>query len=218
MTDSVWLQAKVEYEERTGSLRKRIWNWQVAFLSSQVILFGSMGLNVWQGFQAKDKPYPILIDALGESVAAGFRERTTQDRMEEIRRGVMRLFVERVRMVSSDYQFQKDTIDRVYSYIAKNTPAYTFLSNWYRSDDGSPFVRSKDGTVSVQVQSVLPSSANVYLVEWIETQRDRNGRESEKSTWKGMFRIGITEWQTAEEAVRNPLGMYVMEVNWTKVT
>ena len=65
------------------------------------------------------------------------------------------------------------SIDRVYSHIANNSPAMSFISDYYRTNQ--PFVRAQKETVSVEVRSVLPTSERTIEIEWVETTRDLYG-------------------------------------------
>ena len=86
-------------------------------------------------------------------------------------------FVEAWRSVSSDAWLQRKQIFDAYAFIARADPAYVTLSEYWQKAENEPFARAEKETVSVEVKSVLPVTDNSYQIEWVETIRDRRGKQ-----------------------------------------
>ena len=110
-----------------------------------------------------------LHQAEDHGVAFGFADQTTVND-DRLRRSSICNWVEQLRLVTTDTVAQRKAIDLVYSQIAGGSAAQAFISDYYRA--GSPFDRAHTETVSVDVQSILPTSDLTYEVDWIETTRD----------------------------------------------
>jgi type IV secretion system protein VirB5 len=123
--------------------------------------------------------------------------------------------VEELRLVSTDGVAQRKAIDLVYSQIAGGSEAQAFVTEFYRS--GSPFDRARTETVSIDVQSVLPTSDRTYQVDWVETTRDLYGSVKTSERWKGSFTIAVNPPKDERLARINPLGVYVTNASWDRV-
>ncbi|MGI9071795.1 MAG: type IV secretion system protein [Bryobacteraceae bacterium] len=102
--------------------------------------------------------------------------------------------------------------DRVYAYIASGSQAQAFISEFYRGDP--PQKRAQTETVSVEVQSVLPTSDRI---EWAETTRDLYGTVTQKARWKSALTIAVNPPTDEATARINPLGIYVTNASWGKL-
>jgi type IV secretion system protein VirB5 len=71
--------------------------------------------------------------------------------------------------------------------------------------------------VSVDVNSVLPTSDRTYEVEWVETTRDLYGAVKATDRWKGSFSVAINPPKDERQARVNPVGLYVTSASWAKV-
>jgi type IV secretion system protein VirB5 len=118
-------------------------------------------------------------------------------------------------MITNDGVAQRKAIDRVYAHIANGSQAMGFINDFYRGDP--PQKRAQTQTVSVDVQSVLPTSDRTFELEWIETTRDLQGQVKQQVRWKGAFTVTVNP--PADEALMrvNPLGIYVTNASWSKV-
>jgi len=71
--------------------------------------------------------------------------------------------------------------------------------------------------VSVEVNSVLPTSDRTFEVDWVETTRDLYGAIKATDRWKGSFSIALNPPSDERQARINPLGIYVTNINWARV-
>jgi type IV secretion system protein TrbF len=71
-----------------------------------------------------------------------------------------------------------------------------------------------------QIDDVLPTSQNSWQVDWTETTRDRKGEKAVTAKWRGLVTIVIVppSASTSETQLRrNPLGVYVQDVTWSRL-
>jgi|SRR5579884_1250287 len=209
-----YLAARREWDERYGDLISRARNWRVvAVICAATALFETCGM-IALALRAKVIPYIVAVDSLGRVAASGMAEQASvaDDR---IRRAALFQWIGDLRSVMIDGVAQRKAIDRVYSYIAGGSPAQTFVSEFYRNDP--PQKRALTETVSVDVQSVLPTSDQTYEIEWVETVRDLQGQIKSQDRWKGAFTIVVHPPEDERLLRVNPLGIFVTNASWSKV-
>ena len=213
-TENPYLAARREWDERYGHLISRERNWRVmALLCALTSLITVAGL-VWLSARSHVVPFVVAMDSLGRPVAAGPAEQTTTAD-DRIKRATLYTWLENLRLVTSDGVTQRKSIDRVYAYVASGSQAQAFISDFYRSDP--PQKRAQTETVSVEVQSVLPTSDKTFEIEWTETARDLYGTVTQKARWKAAFTIAINPPTDEATARINPLGIYVTNASWGKL-
>jgi type IV secretory pathway TrbF-like protein len=209
-----YLAARKEWDERYGDLISRARNWRmVAIICAATALFETFGM-IALALRSKVIPYIVAVDSLGRVAASGIAEQASiaDDR---IRRAALFQWIGDLRSVTTDGVAQRKAIDRVYSYIANGSPAQTFISEFYRNDP--PQKRALTETISVDVQSVLPTSDQTYEIEWLETVRDLQGQIKSQDRWKGAFTIAIHPPDDERLLRVNPLGIFVTNASWSKV-
>ncbi len=211
---SPYLAARHEWDERYGDQITRAKNWRImAVLSGVIALLATAGL-IWTSIRSRVVPFVVLVDSLGRPVASGIPERASGND-DRLRRATIFTWIENLRLVTTDGIAQRKAIDRVYADIANGSAAQTFISDFYRA--APPSNRAQTETVSVEVNSVLPTSDRTYEVEWVETTRDLYGAVKATDHWKGSFSVVINPPTDEELARVNPVGLYITNASWAKV-
>ena len=209
-----YLSARREWDERYGDQITRAKNWRtMAFLSGLVALVATLGV-VWLSVRSHVVPFVVLVDSLSRPVASGIAEQASVND-DRLKRASVFTWVENLRLVTTDGVTQRRAIDRVYAEIGNGTAAQTFISDFYRSNP--PSKRAETETVSVEVNSVLPTSDRTYEVEWVETTRDLYGAVKATDRWKGSFSVAINPPQDERQARVNPVGLYITNASWARV-
>ena len=209
-----YLSARREWDERYGDQITRAKNWRaMAFLSGLIALVATSGV-VWLSVRSHVVPFVVLVDSLSRPVASGIAEQASVND-DRLKRASIFTWVENLRLVTTDGVTQRRAIDRVYAEIGNGTAAQTFISDFYRSNP--PSKRAQTETVSVEVNSVLPTSDRTYEVEWVETTRDLYGAVKATDRWKGSFSVVINPPQDERQARVNPVGLYITNASWARV-
>ena len=87
------------------------------------------------------------------------------------------------------------------------------LNDYARVND--PFAKVGDTQISVEVSSVIRASENSFRIAWIE-RRYANGQLAATERWTAILTIVLQQPRDAERLRKNPLGIFVNAINWSK--
>lgn len=209
-----YLAARKEWDERYGSLIKRAQHWRGAAALALLVALAEAVVILGVATRPKTVPYVVAVDSLGRVVASGAVERSSEV-SERMKASALGRWIQDLRGVTSDGLAQRRAIDRVYAMIGSGTAAQTLVTEFYRANQ--PFDRANKETVQVDVNTILPTTEHTYEVDWTETARDPSGGVVSAARWKAILTIAINP-PTDENVLQvNPFGVYVMNVNWSKV-
>jgi type IV secretion system protein VirB5 len=200
-----------EWDDRYAGLARGKRNWQLAALGLLAVDGLLTAGIIHLASQSRVTPFVVEVDRLGQSVAFGPAEqlRKTDERLIRYQ---LNLFVRDVRSIFADGEVQKTVINRAYAHAKDG--ALTFLNDYFKKSN--PFLRAAEGTVTVQVQSVLRLSARSWQVQWRETQLAPGGRVVSETAWQAVLGVELVPPDTTDALLVNPLGLYVTDINWTK--
>ena len=198
------------WDERIGSARVQARNWRL-------MAFGCLGLTaalsgglLWQSVQSRVVPYVVEVDKLGEPRAVSAADTVYQPTDPQIAWFLGR-FVTSVRSVSLDPVLMRQDWLSAYDFTTKR--GAVFLGDYARAAD--PFGHVGERTVSVQVTSVVRASDRSFQVKWIETAYER-GAQAGSTHWTAILTVVLKSPPTADALRRNPLGLYVDAVDWSR--
>jgi type IV secretory pathway TrbF-like protein len=213
---SPYIAARHEWDERYGSMITQAHNWRAAFQVASVIALVAVAGATWLAVHSRTKVFVVALDHLGRSVAAGYADQSSVASDDRVRRSSILNWVESLRTVTSDTIAQAKAIRAVYAQIAQGSAAMNAINDFYRNGD-PPQTRGKTETVSVEVNTVLPTSDRSYEVDWTETTRDLQGVVTATARLKGSFTIAVDPPADEATARMNPLGIYVTNASWSRV-
>ena len=198
------------WDERIGSARVQARNWRLAAFGSLALAGSLAGALAWQATQSRIAPYVVEVDRLGEAravsaVAADYRPTDPQVAWHLGR------FVRNVRSVSTDPVLVREQWLQAYDFATKR--AAVFLGEYARAAD--PFARIGERSVSVQVTSVVRASPTSFQVKWVEQTYDR-GNLASTQRWTALLTVVEKIPRDAEVLRRNPLGLYVDAIDWSR--
>lgn len=198
------------WDERIGAARVQARNWRlIAFLCLALAAGLAAGL-AWQSAQSRVVPYVVEVDRLGAVQAVGPAIRPYDPTDAQIAWFLAR-FVTDVRALPLDpVLVRKDWLE-AYGFAAGN--AVAFLDGYARARD--PFKAVGDSSVSVDVTSVVRASDRSFQVKWTE-QAYRQGSLAATSRWTAILAIAIRPPRDATVLRRNPLGLYVTGIAWSR--
>lgn len=208
-----YTEARREWNERYGSYISRARNWRLMAMLSGLTSILAVGGLAYTSAQNRFVPYVVEVDKLGSLSAVGLADRAGPIDQRIVKAYVTR-FIEDARGITADTVAQKAAINRVYSMIAQGTSGLTKLNEFYK--ENSPFVRTESETVSVEITSVLPITDQTWQCEWQETTRNLQGQIKAKAHWKASIALAFNPPTDEKQILLNPLGMYVVDINWAQ--
>jgi type IV secretory pathway TrbF-like protein len=87
------------------------------------------------------------------------------------------------------------------------------LNDYARTND--PFAKLGHEQVSVDVSSVIRASPDSFRVAWVE-HHFIDGALSSTEHWSAILTVVVQTPTDAEKLKKNPLGVYVHALNWSK--
>ena len=179
--------------------------------------FGSLFLSaafaaalVWQSARGTVVPWVVQTDRLGQAEAiapavADYRPTDPQIAFHLAR------FIEQVRSIPSDAIIVRQNWLRAYDFTTDRGAAA--LNDYARVND--PFTKVGRQQVAVEVSCVIRASPDSFRVAWIE-RRYENGQISSTERWTAILTIAIQTPRNADILRKNPLGIYVNAINWSR--
>jgi type IV secretion system protein VirB5 len=213
--ENPYLIARREWNERYGGYIARERAWRSLALICALITLLAVGGMVWMGSQNKLVPYVVEVDKLGTAIAA-HRADAAQLPDTRIIRSQLARWITDLRTVYLDAAAERSAITGAYAMINQDGPAYGMLNDYMRQDEHQPFHRAQSETASIDVQSVLPLTADTWRVEWLETVRDLSGHETSRTPWSATVSVVVHPPTDEASILRNPTGLYVQTLNWAK--
>ena len=198
------------WDERIGSARVQARNWRWMAFGGLLLSTGLSGGLLWQSMQSRVVPYVVEVDRLGEAravapVGADYRPTDPQIAWHLGR------FIVSVRSISLDPVLMRENWLSAYDFVTER--GSRFLGEYARSAD--PFGQVGTRTVSVQVTSVVRASETSFRIAWTESAYER-GSLAERSRWTAMVSVKLRPPRSAEVLRKNPLGLYVDAIDWTR--
>ena len=208
--ETPYQRAGQAWDERIGSARVQARNWRL-------MAFGSLGLStglaaavVWQDARGTVTPWVVQVDRLGQAQAvgpatAGYRATDPQIAWHLAR------FIEDVRSVSADPVVVRKNWLEAYDYVTSQ--GAQALGGYARADD--PFAKVGKMQVAVDVSSVIRDSPASFRVAWTE-RRYVDGQLAATERWTAILTVVLQAPASADALAKNPLGVFVHAINWSK--
>ena len=206
------LDARREWNERYGDYLKQAKAWRAFGLLSlgvTAIMGGSLG---YIATQTRTVPYVVQVDKLGTVLPVARADQAARADAAVIRASLARWITD-IRTVSLDASAQRNNVFSAYAMIEQGDGGWTVVSEFMR--DHNPFKRAQNETVEVAIQSVLPTGAETWRVEWVETVRGRNGQQISQEQWSAVMTVRLAPPTSEEKILKNPLGIYISSVSWS---
>nr|WP_242517453.1 conjugal transfer protein TrbF [Hyphomonas sp. KY3] len=200
------------WDERIGSARVQARNWRLMAFGSLLLSAGLSAALVWQSAQGTIVPYVVEVDRLGAAQAvlpaiADFRPTDPQIAYHLSR------FIENVRQIPADPIVLRQNWLHAYDFTTDK--GALALNDYARVND--PFAKVGDMQVSVEVSSVIRASENSFRIAWIE-RRYAGGQLAATERWTAILTIVLQQPRDAERLRKNPLGIFVNAINWSRET
>jgi len=177
-------------------------------------LLVAVGALVLSKGEQQITPYLVRIDGDGAVVAVDTPEEATRPTRAMVHHALVE-FLNNSRTVTTDRAAQRQLILRTYAYATGR--AVGVLNDFYRKSP--PFSRASRTTVTPKLTSLLRlSERDVYQLQWTEEVRNLNGALVAEERWRALLTVTVEAPEALSEALVNPLGIKVSDLDWTPLT
>jgi type IV secretory pathway TrbF-like protein len=198
------------WDDRIGSARVQAKNWRIAFFGTLALSGGLAAGLVWQSARGTITPWVVEVDKLGQAQAVSPATADYQPTDPQIAWHLAR-FIEEVRSIPDDpVVLRQDWLD-AYNYVT-DTGALA-LNDYARTSD--PFSQVGKTQVAVEVSSVIRASTDSFRVDWTE-RRYVDDALAATEHWSAILTVVVQPPTDADRLKKNPLGVYVHALNWSK--
>ncbi|MBB4428293.1 type IV secretion system protein VirB5 [Bradyrhizobium sp. CIR48] len=208
--ETPYQRAAQVWDDRIGSARVQAKNWRLMAFGSLFLACGLAGGLVWQSAHGTVVPWVVQVDKLGEAQAvapavADFRPSDPQIAW------YLAHFVAMVRSLPADPIIVRENWLKAYDFTTR--AGAMALNDYARAND--PFASLGKQQVAIDVSSVIRASPDSFRVAWVE-HRYQDGALAGTSRWTAILTITIQPPTDADRLRKNPLGIYVNAINWSK--
>jgi type IV secretion system protein TrbF len=198
------------WDERLGSARVQASNWRLAALAAiglSSLLGGTLAVEIGRSGVV---PYVVEVDRLGEVRAVGPAATAYQPSDAQIAHFLAR-FIENVRSLSIDPVIVRTNWLHAYDFVTDR--GAQALNEYAR--DADPFTKIGAKTATAEVTSVVRASGDSFEIRWKESTYE-NGAVAKTERFTGVVTVILKTPTTAETLRKNPLGLYVHSLNWSR--
>ncbi len=208
--ETPYQKAAQVWDERIGSARVQARNWRLIAFGNLILAGGLAGGLVWQSARGTVVPWVVQVDKLGEAQAvapaiADYRPTDPQIAWQ------LAQFIQDVRSIPDDPVIVRQ--DWLHAYDFTTNQGSAALNDYARAND--PFAQIGKVQVAVSVSSVIRASDNSFQVAWVE-QRYQDDSLVSTDRWTAILTIVLIPPTDAARLLKNPLGVYVDAINWSK--
>ena len=203
-------RAAQAWDDRIGSARVQARNWRLMAFGSLFLSGGLAAALVWTSATGRIVPWVVQVDRFGAAQAVAPADASYQPTDPQIAFHLSR-FVEMVRSIPADPIVLRQNWLRAYDFTT--TTGAAALSDYARTND--PFAKLGHQQISVEVSSVIRASPSSFRVAWTE-RRFQDGALAATERWTAILTVAIQTPRDPETLRKNPLGVYVTALNWSK--
>ncbi|MCL2762320.1 MAG: type IV secretion system protein [Treponema sp.] len=206
-----------QYDQYINKLIKDNRIWQLTGLCSVIMILGT--IIGWFHILRIQQNIPIVIEVneLGRAKYVGdirnksyLQGYTVKDYMIE---SVLRDFIAYTRNIYVDQEVMSKNYQQ----------ASAWCSNEIKSKlrdaliDEDPFSMIGRIKRTVSIESGIKITNGTWQYDWYDVTYDIYGKELSRLRYRGMFTVAIKEPQTDNERFNNPLGIYIIDYNISKI-
>jgi type IV secretion system protein VirB5 len=208
--ETPYQRAAQVWDERIGSARVQARNWRLIAFGNLFVAAGLAAGLVWQSTRGTVVPWVVQVDKLGEAqvVAPAIADYKPTD--PQVAWHLAR-FIEQVRSVPADPVIIRQNWLSAYDFTTDKGAAA--LNDYARTND--PFAKVGNVQVAVEVSSVIRASDFSFRVAWME-RRYENGALAATERWTAILTIVLNAPRDIDRLRKNPLGVFVHAINWSK--
>ena len=206
-----------QYDQYINTLLKQSRIWQLVGLCSVIMILGTIiGWFRVLGIQ-KEIPIVIEVNEMGRAKYIGdvssrlyLQGYTVKDYMME---SVLRDFIAFTREICLDQEVMSKNYQQAAAWCSNELKVK--LRDDLVAEDPYAMIGRIKRTVSIE--SGIKITNGTWQYDWFDVTGDIYGKEISKLRYRGMFTVVIKEPQTENERFNNPLGIYIVDYNISKV-
>ena len=198
------------WDERIGSARVQARNWRLMAFGSLLLSTGLATALVVQSARGTVTPWVVQIDKLGQAQAVAPAIADYKPTDPQIAYHLAH-FIEDVRAIPADGVILRQQWLRAYDFTTDRGAAA--LNDFARTND--PYTTLGKSQIAVEVSSVIRASPDSFRVAWTQ-RRYENGQLAATERWTAILSVIIQTPHDAERLRKNPLGVYVNALHWSK--
>ena len=198
------------WDTRMGDSLVHARNWRLIAFGCLALSLGLSGGVVWLAGKSTIIPYVVELEKTGtvRTIGPAIENYKASDAQIAFH---LANFIEKVRSLSIDPVVVRKNWLQAYDFATAR--AANTLNDFAREND--PFSNVGERTVSVEIDSVVRASKDSFQIRWLE-RTHLNGVLSRTHRWTGVFSIVIEPPRDVESLRKNPLGIYVHGLNWSR--
>jgi type IV secretion system protein TrbF len=208
--ETPYQRAAQVWDERIGSARVQAKNWRLMAFGCLMLSGGLASGLIWQSLRGTVTPWVVQVDHLGQAQAVAPADGSYQPTDPQIAFHLAR-FIEDVRGLPADGIVLRQDWLRAYDFTTDRGAAA--LNDYARTND--PFANLGKLQISIEVTSVIRASPISFRVAWIQRSYE-NGSLSATERWTAILTVVIDTPRDADRLRKNPLGVYINAINWSK--
>jgi len=208
--ETPYQRAAQVWDDRIGSARVQARSWRLAFFGALALSGGLAGGLVWQSARGTITPWVVEVDKLGQAQAVAPAVADYHPTDPQIA-WYLAHFIKEVRSIPADpIVLRQDWLDAYNFVTSKGALA---LDDYARTSD--PFSKIGKEQVSVDIASVIRASDDSFRVEWVEHHYADDALTATER-WSAILTIVVQTPTNAAQLKKNPLGVYVEALSWSK--
>lgn len=208
--ETPYQRAAQAWDHRIGSARVQARNWRLIAFGNLLLSAGLGAGLIWQSASGTIVPWVVQVDKLGQAQAIAPADAAYRPTDPQIAWHLAR-FVEEVRSIPADPIVLRQNWLKAYDFTTDKGAAA--LNDYARVND--PFARVGKEQVAVDVSSVIRASNDSFRIAWVERSYV-DGALATTERWSAIVTLVIQMPHDAERLKKNPLGIYVHALNWSK--
>jgi type IV secretion system protein VirB5 len=195
--------------------------WRILGLLSVVMI--ALTLFGWFRISAMQKYIPVIVEVnelgraryIGDLSVSAYNHRNfqVQDYMVEALIGD---FIRYTREIYLDADVMAQNITKAAYYCSYDMQDK--LKRELQVED--PFSKIGQFRIRVAIESNIKITEQTWQIDWYDIRQGLNGVESGRTRYRGLFTIlvrGFEDTRTDEERSRNPLGVYIIDYNISRI-
>ena len=120
-------------------------------------------------------------------------------------------FIENVRSIPADPVIVRHNWLAAYDFVTDK--GAVALNDYARAND--PFTKVGKIQVAIEISSVIRASNDSFRIAWVE-RRYENASLAVTERWTAILTIVLETPHDADRLRKNPLGVFVHAINWSK--